>query len=261
MTSPLPPRRRPVLAAALAVLAASPAMPGASAAAEVDEARRYQHCLELVQTDPKAALADARKWQGAGGGRPSRHCRGLALIASGKPAEGATRLEELAGEMESEKPRLRADLLHQIGQAWFMAGQAERAVEALSAGLSLAPEDAEMLIDRALALGGLAKYWEAIDDLNKALDLEPDRADALTYRAAAYRFVETLELAETDVERALALAPDYPEALFERGIIRRLSGDVAGARADWLRILQLAPDAPIAEAARINIEKLDVSTK
>lgn len=257
MTSRLPSRLAPLLAATLVIVAtAAPA-----GAAGTDEARRYQHCLELVQTDPVAAQVEARTWHGAGGGRPARHCRGLALIAAGKPAEGANRLEELAAEMEEEKPRLRADLLHQIGQAWFMAGQAERAAAALSAGLALAPDDVEMLIDRALALGGTARYWEAIDDLNKALDLDADRADALTYRAAAYRFVEAFELAATDVERALALAPDYPEALFERGIIRRLSGDAAGARADWLRILQLAPAAPIAEAARINIEKLDVSTK
>ena len=43
-------------------------------------------------------------------------------------------------------------------------------------------------------------------------------------------------------------------------VVRRLAGDDAGARADWLAILRLAPDGAAADAARANLERLDVKT-
>jgi len=47
----------------------------------------------------------------------------------------------------------------------------------------------------------------------------------------------------------------------ERGILRRLKGDDAGARADWLMVLSLAPDGPASDAARTNLEKMDVKVR
>ncbi len=98
------------------------------------------------------------------------------------------------------------------------------------------------------------------DDLNHAIELAPRRADALVLRATAYRYVDSLELAEEDLRRALALDPRSADALLERGIVRRLRNDMAGARADWLQVLRLAPEGGPADAARTNLEKLDVHT-
>jgi len=61
--------------------------------------------------------------------------------------------------------------------------------------------------------------------------------------------------------RALALEPENTEGLLERGILRRLAGDETGARGDWLRVLALDPESPTAEAARANLEKLDVAVE
>jgi regulator of sirC expression with transglutaminase-like and TPR domain len=79
-------------------------------------------------------------------------------------------------------------------------------------------------------------------------------------RASAYRLVENAELAMADVERALALQPGHPGALLERGNLRRLIGDDDGARADWIKLLQTDPESIPADAARANLEKLDVKT-
>ena len=86
----------------------------------------------------------------------------------------------------------------------------------------------------------------------------PHHIDALVFRASAYRYLDSLELAADDVNRALAMNPDHVAAYLERGNVRRLKGDLTGARQDWLAVLQRAPRSPAAEAARYNLERLDV---
>jgi hypothetical protein len=49
--------------------------------------------------------------------------------------------------------------------------------------------------------------------------------------------------------------------LLERGILRRLKGDDKGARADWLKILATAPSGAAADAARKNLELMDVKER
>ena len=68
------------------------------------------------------------------------------------------------------------------------------------------------------------------------------------------------DLALVDVERALALRPNHAEGLLERGILHRLRDNKAGARQDWLKVLRVAPDSPAANAARQNLENMDVKT-
>lgn len=105
------------------------------------------------------------------------------------------------------------------------------------------------------------KTWKAIDDLNNALDIDPARAQALVFRASAYRRVNSPELALADIQRALAIDPTHPGGFLERGNIRFEAGDRDSARRDWLKILRLAPWSPSAEAARLNLGKIDVKTK
>jgi Flp pilus assembly protein TadD len=107
----------------------------------------------------------------------------------------------------------------------------------------------------------MGAFWDAVDDLNRAIDLAPKRPDVLALRASAYRRLETLDLAEDDVTRALALEPGFPDALLERGILRRLKGDTAGARRDWLAVVRAGGDSPAAEAARDQLERLDMKTQ
>ncbi len=97
-----------------------------------------------------------------------------------------------------------------------------------------------------------------IADLDKAQTLAPKRADVLVYRASAWRLRNDLAKARADADAAVALDPKSAEALLERGNIRRLTDDPAGARVDWLQVVQLAAGTPAADAAKANLEKLDV---
>jgi hypothetical protein len=49
-----------------------------------------------------------------------------------------------------------------------------------------------------------------------------------------------------------------PDAWLERGILNRLKGDVPAARRDFLQVLVLDPDGPAGDAARANIERMEL---
>ena len=217
--------------------------------------------MALARKAPEKAYRSALGWRDRGGGDAARHCVAVALLGLGLYAEAAQRLEELADNAKAKGVGLRGDLLGQAANAWLIAGKPDAAYAAQSAALDLNPNDAELLIDRSISLTSAGKYWEAIDDLNKALELESDRVDALVFRATAYRRLKSLDLADQDVSQALKIDPTQPDGLLERGLVRRGKGDRAGARRDWMKVLDVAPFSAAAEAARRNLERMDLKVE
>lgn len=228
------------------VLPTPPEPPRLAEGPEVDR------CLGMLTSDPVGARNFAETWEAQGGGEGARHCHALATLALGDPLRAAERLERLAAQSHAGNPA-RAAVFAQAAQAWLMAGDASRSFGAATLALTLTPDDPELLVDRAVALGTLGRYREALEDLDRALVLEPERPEALVFRAAAWRHLDRVEQAERDIARALALAPMNAEALLERGIIRQLRGDAAGAREDWLRAIELAPTSVTADLAAQNL--------
>lgn len=234
-------------------------LPAAGAAAqETWESSAHAACLQRAAEAPEAALEEALGWAAAGGGPAALHCQAVALIGSGDYARAAMILEDLPNTLPEAAVDGRAALFGEAGNAWILANDMPRAVAAFDAAIALVPNVAALHIDRALALALAGDYWAAIDDLNVAEDLDPGRADLLIFRATAYRLLEVYDLALADLERAIQLDPWNPEAFLERGMSRRLTGDDAGARADWLKVLELDGDGPSGDAARRNLELLDV---
>jgi tetratricopeptide (TPR) repeat protein len=247
------------------VLAAAPAeaatkKPSSGATLKFDDAQEYTACMTLARSKPDQGLETALTWQSRGGAEAAEHCAAVALIGLGETSEAATRLEKLGTKLAPGRPGLAAEILAQSGQAWLMAGKADRAYAVETTALKLAPKDVDLLVDRAVTLGQAKNYWEAIDDLNRAHELAPKRSDVLVYRASAYRFVDSADLALEDLDAAIQLDPRNPEAYLERGILRRLANDREGARSDWLKTLSLGSGTPTGEAAQKNLELLDLKT-
>ncbi|SLN23492.1 tetratricopeptide repeat protein [Oceanibacterium hippocampi] len=252
----MPRKHRPGAAIAIAALAVTAALP---VQAEVDDsAHQYAACINLTQRDPENAFESALAWHDEGGGTPADHCAAMALVALGEYGEAATRLEALADEMVRSNPDLVAQTLAQAANAWMLADASGRAEAVLTAALERAPEDPELLIDRARARAELGILDEAVSDLDLVLSLDPTRADALAFRAAARRHLGQTELALEDVETALVINPGSVDALLERGILRRMEGDRDGARHDWMTIIEIAANTPASDLARANIEQMDV---
>ena len=223
----------------------------------INNAQEYRHCIALARQKPDDGWEEALAWTSLGGGEPARHCAAIALIGLKQFEEAATRLETLARDSHSSN-MLRAGMLAQAGQAWLLAKQPEKAYAAQTAALQLVPDAPDVLVDRSQSLAEAKNYREALADLNKAVEGDPKRVDALVFRATAKRFLDDLAGAKTDLEAAKALNPLYQDTWLESGINKRLSGDDAGARQDWLKVLEIAPDTATADAARRNIEMMDV---
>jgi tetratricopeptide (TPR) repeat protein len=221
-------------------------------------AQEYDDCMTLARRVPADAYESALAWEKQGGGDPARHCAAVALIGLGKYEEAAAELESLAAGLADRQSELAAEAFAQAGQAWSMAGETQRALDAAAAGLKLAPEDVDLLVDRAIAYATLGDFTAAVTDLDKANSLAPARADILVYRASAWRFLKDLTKARGDIDAALTLEPANAEALLERGNIRRLASDLAGARQDWMQVVELGAGTPAGDAAQANLEKMDV---
>ncbi len=216
----------------------------------------YDRCLSMLVSDPEGAQALAQTWQTAGGGEAAEHCLALARVALGDAEEGAAMLEKIAASSKRSAAS-RATLYHQAAVAWLMIATPQRAFDAGSQALKLDPDDTDLLVDHAIAAGGIEHWQDAVDDLTHALEADPRRSDAMVLRAAAWRHLGHDELAQDDVDRALTADPENAEALLERGILRQRRGDAAGARTDWEKAIELAPDSATADLAEQNIALLD----
>ena len=161
--------------------------------------------MTLAQRTPAEAYGSAKTWSEKGGGAAALQCGAFALINMNRPKEGA-QMMELAAAKE-QKPALKAELYGQAGQAWSMAGDNSRALDAQNEALVLAPDNVELLVDRAFSYRDQEDFRSAITDLDRAHELAPERADILAYRASAWRFLQDNGKALADADAALALDP------------------------------------------------------
>jgi regulator of sirC expression with transglutaminase-like and TPR domain len=233
------------------------ALPAALADEHHSPEMRYLACVALAESAPEAALDRARDWRARGGGTAARHCLALALVSLGRSEEAGRELENVAEAMRREagpqpdqnETMALANVLAQAGNAWLLAGQAKRARRALNQALALAPEDPDMLVDRAVVSAALGDFGTALADLDLALANESDHVDAHAYRASALRRLERPEDALAAAQRALDILPGHPGARLERGVLRHQAGDAAGAREDWQFLIDQAAGTKEAEAA------------
>jgi len=206
-----------LLAIALTVL---PVSQSAIEQIEAAEQARLNACIEQVDEDPEAAYEEGLRWMGEGATPPARYCTAVALLGLGNYREGAARLEELANAPDAGSEADRALYLAQSGNAWLTAGYPDAAVTALTNALKLAPNDADVRIDRAAAYLLIDEWQTAIEDLDKALARYPNDIEALRMRSRANLNQDKLDKAEADMSRALLLDGRDVDTLVLRGEIR-----------------------------------------
>ncbi len=263
-----PGRALPCLLAALVLLAATagarqPQKPSQAPARgalgfDLQDVDPYERCAARARAAPLAGFNEAEAWRARGGGAAARHCAALALLHGGEPGLAAEALEALERDLRQQPPAQRARLLVQAARAWHAAGEARNASDAMGRAVALDPADAELRMDRAELLLEAGQLWEAVDDLDAVLEREPANAPALAMRATARRRLDAPELARDDVARALAADASLAEAWLESGILNRLAGRLDAARRDWLQVLVLDADGPAGDAARAQIEALEL---
>ncbi len=230
-------------------------------AAEIDHGEQYRACLALVYRQADKALESAKAWWIRGGGKSAGHCAALALLELGRLGEAAKRLEGLAmNSPDSAKVPAEA-LLAQAANIWLLADDLEEARRVIAKALELAPDDADILIDRARILAAGGAYGEALADLDRSLTLKPADSDTHAFRASALRRLGQNDAAFQAIELAIDLDSKKPSAWFERGAIRRALGDKLGAEADWRETLRQFDGTPAADAALVELESLGAAVE
>jgi len=170
----------------------------------------------------------------------------------------------------------RTDELMRLGAACYYLGQYERAVAHYNKAVDLAPDDPQLLINRAVvnqALGrsqpavrdldrvlsltdsawaflyrGLIRHQQgdlkhAIEDLGRAIHLDPSLAEAYHRRGLAYADMGAYDDAFQDQNRALDLEPEHAGALTARGVARAARGEAEAALEDLDRGCSLDPES------------------
>lgn len=241
---------------------------------ESDEVR-YAKCLDMTAQTPDSAINEALIWKGQGGGVPARHCEALGLFYLGEYEEAAVRLEQLVDDMRVGRDMpvrlgkrlvanafLLAEIYGQAANAWLVAGEIVRAEEAIDNALSLAvdgsPQERELLVDRARIAAADDNFAQAYDDLKAVTKAEPGRIDILLLLASAARGIDKFVEAEQALKLYEQVYPNDPSARLEYGNLMHAQDKLAAARQAWLEVLLLTEQGADADAARSNLEALDL---
>lgn len=178
-------------------------------------------------------------------------------------------------QIERLKPNTADDYLIRA----LLAPSPQEAIESLTQALALAPENVDILVQRAVryfqvehyeqmlkdaeraallrpgwplthglcgrALLGLSRYEEAISHFNRAIKLEPKHSKWWHFRAFTKFYAKRYEEAIADANVAIQYEPAMADAYVTRGSARMASGDLSGGRADFSKSIDLAPDEPM----------------
>jgi len=137
-----------------------------------------------------------------------------------------------------------------------MPPQVVAMVQQYRAALAKDPDD----VDANIGLGNLlfdSSQWEkAVDHYGRALAKVPRNADVRVDRAIALHNLNRNDEAKTELERVTKEQPTHRNAWLNLGVIDATIGDRAGAIAAWEQYLKLEPNGDHADAIRAQIQEL-----
>jgi predicted Zn-dependent protease len=218
----------------------------------------YEGCLQLIEADPPVGLTEALQWRDLGGGSPARHCVALAHAANGDLRLAASRLEELAAEIEPSSEQAAAQVLAQAADVWLQAREDGKAVEAFTRAVVLRPDDARLHLDLAHVLASQDRLDDAETEVAAALRLDDLSADAYALKAMLHRERSQFDAADEALANALAIDPGQPMGRMEQALARARGGDIQGAQDDLNDLIAEDPDGNVAETARRYLQRLEI---
>lgn len=218
-----------------------------------DDAARFRACTALIAKDPAAAVEQADAWARARANVPSRHCLGLAFVATERWEPASLTFEQAARDAEAQRDGRAALLWSQAGNAAIAGDDPAKGRGFLDRALalpSLSPAmQGEAWLDRARADVALDDAKQARIDLDKGLALVPQDPFAWLLSATLARRDKDLVRATKDIAVAVKSAPDDSSVALEQGNIAAAAGDIELAKRAWTRAAQLAPGEPSGKAA------------
>ncbi|MCH7999453.1 MAG: tetratricopeptide repeat protein [Chloroflexi bacterium] len=107
--------------------------------------------------------------------------------------------------------------------AFYAAGDYDRALEQYDRALELTPDDPDALGNRGIALDDLQRHDEALSAHNRALELKPDDPNTRNNRGNTLDDLQRYDEALVDYNRSLELRPDHPGTLYNRACLYSLA--------------------------------------
>ncbi len=118
-------------------------------------------------------------------------------------------------------------------------GDLKGALENYNKAIAQSPQDADLYVNRGIALDELGQHQSAIADYTKALDLKPDQILAYYNRANAYHQLKENGKAIADYTKIISLDPNYPYAYANRGATYFEGGKEKEAIADLQKAAEI----------------------
>ncbi|MGC9336109.1 MAG: tetratricopeptide repeat protein [Anaerolineae bacterium] len=192
------------------------------------------------------------------------HCRLVSFDVAPLPPDVAAQWREVISHLERievvdavthaglQSPlevQQRTDELLRLGAACYYLGHYERAVTHYNRAEDLAPNDPQVLINRAIVNHALGRAQPALRDLDRALDMA-ENAWAYLYRGLIRQQQGEPKRAMEDMNRAIRLDPSFVEGYHCRGLLYAELGDHNKAFEDQNHVLELTPGHAGALTAR-----------
>lgn len=134
------------------------------------------------------------------------------------------------------------EALHLLADVQSQSGQLADAVATYDQALAIAPNHADVLIDRGSACLDLKRYEEALSDYNRSLRVRPGHPLALFNCGVTLQALGRPLAALSSYDQALAAAPQFHEALNNSGLVLKSLRRTEEALARFDRALAIRPD-------------------
>jgi tetratricopeptide (TPR) repeat protein len=137
-------------------------------------------------------------------------------------------------------PQTAADFKN-VGSYHFDQKRYDRAIEAFTRAVRLAPSDPDLYVLRGAAYVRKGDFDRAQADYDHAVELDANYSWAYNNRGELYRLRRQEGKALLDFDKAVECNPKYALAYFNRSLVARARNDLKRAREDYQRALALAP--------------------
>ena len=148
------------------------------------------------------------------------------------------------------------DIIFLLARVSMSQNYFEDAIPLLESGLKIAPKRADLhaALGESYFMAGQAE--KAIDEFKILIELDPT-ARSYTFMGLSYRHLGRFEEAHKYFQEGLKLEPHNASCLFNLGYIEERQGNLAGAESFFQQALHANPDFPDAllELANLRIEK------
>lgn len=184
---------------------------------------------------PKAAAPDAKP-----GGKIENELKSfLDRVEKNKPLPlpAAPGGKDPHGKLDSDK-------LLNLALQHLYAGKEAEAIKTLDMGISRNPRFHKFYGLRASIHLSKSRFGSALGDLKEALTLNPDDAMLLVHRALAYRGFGSNSQAMADLNRAIELKPDMMVAWYNRAALNVKLNQMEQAARDFRKASEIAPKEP-----------------